>query len=114
MTTYHVIVEADYETQASDPESIRRRLRRLLKDNAFDEKNFEFSISRAEKPVGINREDTEQETIIKEKLTPSSKRKSLTPADTQKKPEVPEAKDSLSKFKLSMSGKNAKTKKETH
>ena len=42
---YDVFAEAMFVVTADSPEDIKRRLRKLLKENGFDESNFEFGIS---------------------------------------------------------------------
>jgi hypothetical protein len=44
-----VEVEADFEVKARDSGTIKRRLRRLLKENNFEEKNFTFQITKVDK-----------------------------------------------------------------
>ena len=41
-----VTLEATFRTTTKTTDTLRRRLIRLLRENDFDEKNFEFSIKR--------------------------------------------------------------------
>ena len=43
---YRITIEADFIYKASEPEEIRRKLRHLLKDLDWEEKNFESGIER--------------------------------------------------------------------
>lgn len=49
MKRYRVTVEADFEIQAKDPESVRKGLVKVLKQEGFNDKNFEIGIENVKK-----------------------------------------------------------------
>lgn len=51
MQKFNVSVEAEFTTEAESADVIRKRLHNLLKENGFDEKNFEIGIKKATKVV---------------------------------------------------------------
>jgi len=53
MKRYRVTVEADFEIQAKDPESVRKGLVKVLKQEGFRDKSFEISVERVEKAKGV-------------------------------------------------------------
>lgn len=45
MKNYRLLLEAEFITPAASSSTLRQKVHKLLKDNDFDEKNFEISIS---------------------------------------------------------------------
>lgn len=44
MRAFRVTIEADFIVEASTAEVVRKKVNRLLKDNGFQEKNFDYGI----------------------------------------------------------------------
>lgn len=49
MKSYRIMVEADFEMKARDPETIRKNLVKVIKQNGFSDISFEISIENVKK-----------------------------------------------------------------
>jgi len=45
MPNYKVEIEAEFKTSSPNATTLRQKILRLVKENGFDEKNFEIGIS---------------------------------------------------------------------